>query len=78
MASNNPIQTQSTEAQSSHFRRWLNTDQAADYLGCSKDFLNKDRVQFRRIPFSRLGRTVKYDINDLDAHLEAAKVAAAN
>jgi excisionase family DNA binding protein len=77
MESNTSVQTQPVKAKLIH-RRWLNTDQAADYLGCSKNFLDKDRSQFHRIPFSRLGRVIRYDINDLDGYLEAAKVVAAN
>lgn len=54
--------------------RWLNSGEAAEYLGCSKNFLDKDR-QFGTcgIPFSRLGRCVKYDVRDLDAYLESNK-----
>ena len=58
-------------------RRWLDSAEAAAYLGCSKNFLDKDRIQLRRIPFTRLGRLVKYDIHDLDAFLADAKVAPA-
>ena len=60
-------------------KRWLNTDQAAEYLGCSRNFLDKNRLtRIRQIPFTRLGRVIRYDVFDLDAYLEAAKVTAAN
>ena len=58
-------------------KRWLTTAEAAQHLNCSKDFLNKDRAQLRRIPFSRLGRVIRYDVFDLDAFLEAGKSAPA-
>jgi len=58
-------------------KRWLSPAEAACYLGCSKNFLDKDRFQLRRLPFTKLGRSIKYDIRDLDAHLEASKVAPA-
>lgn len=54
--------------------RWLTTPQAAAYLGCSKSTLEKDRVyRLLNIPFTRLGRTIRYDQQDLDRYLEARK-----
>ena len=54
--------------------RWLTTAQAAAYLGCSKSTLEKDRVyRLRKIPFTRLGKSVRYDQQDLDRYLEARK-----
>ena len=56
-------------------RRWLSTAEAAEYLGCSVFFLNRNRqLAGRAIPFTRLGRCVRYDIHDLDAYLETRKV----
>lgn len=53
-------------------RRWLSVDEAAHYLGCSKNFLDKDRVtRLHGIPFTRLGRHIRYDRLKLDAFLEA-------
>lgn len=58
--------------------RWLPPQQAADYLGCSKALLDKDRVTgLHGIPFTRLGRHIRYDIADLDAFLERNKVMSA-
>lgn len=55
-------------------RRWLPTEEAATYLGCSRNFLDKDRVtRLHNIPFSRLGRHIRYDVADLDAFLERHK-----
>ena len=55
-------------------RRWLSPQQAAAYLGCSKNFLDKDRItRLHGIPWSRLGRHIKYDQFDLDAYMERAK-----
>lgn len=54
-------------------RRWLSPAEAALYLGCSKGFLDKDRGQLRRMPFAKLGKSVKYDLADLDAYLESTK-----
>jgi len=54
--------------------RWLTPQQAADYLGCSRNFLDKNRVtRLHNIPFARLGRHIRYDRADLDAFLERSK-----
>lgn len=55
--------------------KWLSPQQAALYLGCSKVFLDKDRcTKLHGIPFSRLGRHIRYSIDDLDHWLEAHKI----
>ncbi len=52
--------------------RWLSVDQAALYLGCSRNFLDKDRVtRLHGIPFAKLGRHIRYDRNALDEFLLA-------
>ena len=58
-------------------RFWLKTQQAANYLGCSRAFLDKDRgTRLHGIPFSRLGRHIRYARTDLDNFLERSKVRA--
>ena len=60
------------------FLRWLTTKQAAEYLGCSAAFLEKERVtRLHGIPFTRLGRHIRYDKADLDAYLEQNKEGTA-
>ena len=60
------------------FLRWLTTKQAAEYLGCSAAFLEKERVsRLHGIPFSRLGRHIRYDKIDLDTYLEQNKEGTA-
>ncbi|MDR1397645.1 MAG: helix-turn-helix domain-containing protein [Desulfarculales bacterium] len=57
--------------------RWLTTAQAAEYLQCSESFLHQDRhTRLHGIPFSRLGRHVRYRQSDLDEFLECAKSRA--
>ena len=57
---------------------WLTVGQAADYLGCSRNFLDKDRVnRLHGIPFARLGRHIRYSRAALDAYLEATQVEPA-
>lgn len=56
--------------------RWLTTKQAAEYLGCSTAFLEKDRVnRLHDIPYTKLGRHIRYNIIDLDTWLEQNKTA---
>ena len=63
---------------STNSRRWLPTEGAANYLGCSRNFLDKDRVtRLHNIPFCRLGRHIRYDVADLDAFLERHKTHSA-
>jgi len=55
--------------------RWLTTEEAAKYIGCSKNFLDKDRItRLHDIPFSKLGRHIRYDSFELDEYLEKTQV----
>ena len=48
----------------------LTTRQAADYLGVSKAFLERDRWAGARIPFIRIGtRAVRYRLDDLNIYI---------
>ncbi|MDH5633991.1 MAG: helix-turn-helix domain-containing protein [Gammaproteobacteria bacterium] len=50
--------------------RLLNTQQAAQYLGVSKAFLERDRWAGARIPFVRIGsRSVRYTQEALDKYI---------
>ena len=49
----------------------FNTKQAAEYIGMSKAFLERDRWAGARIPFIKVGsRAVRYRASDLDAFLD--------
>lgn len=49
----------------------FNTKEAADYLGVSKAFLERDRWAGARIPFIKVGsRTVRYRLSDLNEYIE--------
>ncbi|TVM13536.1 DNA-binding protein [Oceanidesulfovibrio indonesiensis] len=53
-------------------KRYLRTKEAATYIGISASVLNKDRVtKLIGIPFTRVGRTILYDREVLDAWLKA-------
>jgi len=53
---------------------WLTPQQAAVYLRCSKNFLDRDRIEkLHGIPYSHLGRHIRYNRVDLDRFLESNK-----
>ena len=50
--------------------RLLNTAEAAQFLGVSKAFLERDRWAGARIPFVRVGdRAVRYQLCELEAYI---------
>ena len=50
----------------------LNTTQAANYIGMSKAFLERDRWAGARIPFIKVGsRAVRYRQSDLNSFLDS-------
>lgn len=52
--------------------RLLTTAEAAELLGTSKAFLERDRWAGARIPFVRLGgRTIRYKLEDLEDYIES-------
>jgi len=54
----------------------LTTHQAADYLGLSAAFLERDRWADKRIPFVRVGeRAVRYRLSDLERYIESRSSA---
>ena len=49
----------------------LNSQQAADYLGVSRAFLERDRWAGAIIPFIKIGsRAVRYRQSDLEGYVE--------
>ncbi len=54
---------------------FLSPKQAAAYLNCCKNFLDKDRLtHLHGIPYFRLGRKILYKAEDLDAFMEGLRV----
>ena len=53
--------------------RYLDTGQAGEYLGISPSTLNRMRVTGEGPRYSKAGRRVIYDIEDLDAWVEKRK-----
>lgn len=49
----------------------LNTKEAAQFLGVSKAFLERDRWAGARVPFIKVGsRAVRYRLSDLESYIE--------
>lgn len=56
-------------------KKYLRTPEAASYIGLSESTLIKDRWSGHlQIPHVKVGRSVLYDIGDLDAWLNGLKV----
>lgn len=51
---------------------FLTTAQAANYLGVSKAFLERDRWAGARIPFIKIGaRAVRYRMSDIEKYVHS-------
>jgi len=56
-------------------RRWLTSDEAAEYLAISVRTLQRWTGE-RKVPSSRIGEVVRYDRGDLDRLMEKNKRVA--
>lgn len=54
-------------------KRWLSNEEAQKYLGVSKDFM-KNLRDSARIHFYKVGKTVWYELKDLDNLVLKAQV----
>lgn len=54
--------------------KFLNTEEASGYLGLKKNTLEIWRVQGRGPVFVKLGRAVRYRLNDLEEFVEQRTV----
>ncbi|PAU95369.1 hypothetical protein CK503_04020 [Aliifodinibius salipaludis] len=54
-------------------KKWLTTNDVMDMLQCSRRQVQYLRDS-RQIPFSQNGRTIRYDIEDVEAFLNGGKV----
>lgn len=57
--------------------KWLNPHQAAAYLGLTVKAV-RERVSLRQLPFSKLGYSLRFDRDELDAFLKATAVRPIN
>lgn len=52
--------------------RLLTTKEAAQFLGMSVAFLERDRIEKQRIPFKRVGsRSIRYQRSELEAYVNS-------
>jgi excisionase family DNA binding protein len=58
---------------SSERPRWLSIRQLASYLGRSVQSIRKD-VREKKLPATRIGGQIKFDLADIDRLMEARKV----
>ena len=57
-------------------RKLLDVDQAAEHLTVTPRFV-RTLVAERRVPFLKVGKFIRFDLDDLDAWLDACRVEAA-
>lgn len=54
--------------------RWVDTEEAAAYVGQAASTLEKLRVYGNGCPYSKRGRSVRYKISDLDKWMASRMV----
>lgn len=54
--------------------KWLKDTQVAEILNCSVQRLRNDRHLGRGLPYSILGRSVRYSEEEIYKHMEANKI----
>ncbi len=54
-------------------KRWLTTDETIEFLQCSRRHLQYLRDS-GKLPFTQNGRSIRYDIEQLEAYLNKGKV----
>ena len=57
--------------QSSVPKVWLNTNEAADYMGCTRDHLGKLRERGTGPTYRKFGKSVIYNTAELDEFMRA-------
>lgn len=55
-------------------QKWLNVREAAERLGFSKKTLDNWRSEGRGPRYSRVGRSIRYHIEDLDSYMQSMGV----
>ena len=57
-------------------KRFLRPAKAAEYLGLAPQTLARWRVEGSPVPFSRLGRAVVYNVDDLDEWVRVGRAGS--
>ena len=55
-------------------KRFLNTPEAAQYIGRHRSTLDKWREAKIILPFYRQGKAIRYDTDDLDRYMTSIKI----
>lgn len=58
-------------------KSWLTEKEAAAMTGLSVSTLQKQRCYHRGMPYSKIGRSVRYSINDIQAFMKAHRIQIA-
>ncbi len=56
----------------------LSAEQVAELTGLAPDTLAQWRSQRRGIPYLKIGRAVRYDLNDVQAYLRGCRVSVSD
>ena len=57
--------------------RWLNLEDIAQYIGCSKDTI-RTWIKKKTIPFYKVGRHDKFKVSEIDAWIQSGQSANAD
>lgn len=57
--------------------RWLNLEEIAQYIGCSKDTI-LGWIRKKTIPFYKVGRQYKFKVSEIDHWIQSGKSADAD
>ena len=57
--------------------RWLNLEEIAQYIGCSKDTI-RTLIKKKTIPFYKVGRQYKFKVSEIDAWIQSGQSANAD
>ena len=56
--------------------RYLTEKQVAELLSCSLSRLRQDRHKSRGLPYSKMGRSVRYSVADVERYMAQCRVTA--
>ncbi|MBV5328476.1 MAG: hypothetical protein JZU65_12725 [Chlorobium sp.] len=59
-------------------RRWINEKEVVVKTGRGLQSLRNDRSQKCGIPYSKIGKSIRYAVDDVDAWMEARRISTAD
>ncbi len=54
--------------------QWVNDLEASKIVGCAVQTLRNDRYKRRGIPYSKVGASVRYKLEDIEQFMESKKI----